>query len=175
MQFFNMLMLGGLAAVAIPIIIQILTRKNVRRISWGAWLFLDKTMKKRRRKVLLEDLLLLACRCLALALLAVLHHRDAREQTAREAQERKQRHGNADEHRMRRARQARLGRRMRAGRRKAFAFHGQRLALEPQTLLGQARRRFRCLVLAHPSPPTSADGSRPAQGAGPGACRVRRA
>ena len=71
MQFFNMLMLGGLAAVAIPIIIQILTRKNVRRISWGAWLFLDKTMKKRRRKVLLEDLLLLACRCLALALLAL--------------------------------------------------------------------------------------------------------
>ena len=46
-------MLGGLAAVAIPIIIQILTRKNVRRINWGAWLFLDKTMKKRRRKVLL--------------------------------------------------------------------------------------------------------------------------
>lgn len=71
MQFFNMLMLGGLAAVAIPIIIQILTRKNVRRINWGAWLFLDKTMKKRRRKVLLEDLLLLACRCLALALLAL--------------------------------------------------------------------------------------------------------
>ena len=71
MQFINILMLAGLAAVAIPIIIQILTRKNARRISWGAWLFLDKTMKKRKRKVLLEDILLLACRCLAVGLLAL--------------------------------------------------------------------------------------------------------
>ena len=50
-------MLFGLAAVAIPIIIQILTRKNASRIKWGAWLFLDATMKKRKRKVLLEDIL----------------------------------------------------------------------------------------------------------------------
>ena len=71
MQFISILMLFGLLAVAIPIIIQILTRKNARRIPWGAWLFLDKTMKKRKRKVLLEDILLLACRCLALALLAL--------------------------------------------------------------------------------------------------------
>ena len=71
MQFINMAMLFGLLAVAIPIIIQILTRKNARRIPWGAWLFLDKTMKKRKRKVLLEDILLLACRCLAAGLLAL--------------------------------------------------------------------------------------------------------
>ncbi|MBQ2346409.1 MAG: BatA domain-containing protein, partial [Kiritimatiellae bacterium] len=71
MQFINFAMLLGLLAVAIPIIIQILTRKNARRIPWGAWLFLDKTMKKRKRKVLLEDILLLACRCLALGLLAL--------------------------------------------------------------------------------------------------------
>ncbi|MBQ6135845.1 MAG: BatA domain-containing protein [Kiritimatiellae bacterium] len=71
MQFINMLMLAGLAAVAIPVVIQILTRKNPRRIDWGAWMFLDRTMKKRRRKVLLEDILLLACRCLALGLLAL--------------------------------------------------------------------------------------------------------
>lgn len=71
MQFISILMLFGLLAVAIPIIIQILTRKNARRTPWGAWLFLDLTMKKRKRKVLLEDILLLACRCLALALLAL--------------------------------------------------------------------------------------------------------
>jgi hypothetical protein len=71
MQFINIAMLFGLLAVAIPIIIQIITRKNARRIKWGAWLFLDLTMKKRRRKVLLEDILLLACRCLALGLLAL--------------------------------------------------------------------------------------------------------
>lgn len=71
MQFINIAMLFGLLAVAIPIIIQIITRKNARRIKWGAWLFLDLTMKKRKRKVLLEDILLLACRCLALGLLAL--------------------------------------------------------------------------------------------------------
>ena len=71
MQFINIWMLLGLLAVAIPIIIQLLNRKNVRRIPWGAWLFLDKTMKKRKKKVLLEDILLLACRCLALGLLAL--------------------------------------------------------------------------------------------------------
>ena len=71
MQFINIFMLAGLAAVAIPIIIQILNRKNTRRISWGAWIFLDKTMKKRKKKVLLEDILLMACRCLACGLLAL--------------------------------------------------------------------------------------------------------
>ncbi len=71
MQFINILMLGGLAAVAVPILIQILTRRNSRRVDWGAWMFLDRTMKKRKRKVLLEDVLLLACRCLAVGLLAL--------------------------------------------------------------------------------------------------------
>lgn len=71
MQFINIFMLAGLAAVAIPIIIQILNRKNTRRIEWGAWIFLDKTMKKRKKKVLLEDILLMACRCLACGLLAL--------------------------------------------------------------------------------------------------------
>lgn len=71
MQFLNIYMLLGLAAVAIPIVIQLLNRKNVRRTDWGAWMFLDRTMKKRKRKVLLEDILLLACRCLAAGLLAL--------------------------------------------------------------------------------------------------------
>ena len=71
MQFINMAMLFALSAVAIPIIIQLLTRKNARKIQWGAWLFLDKTMKKRKKKVLLEDILLLASRCLAVGLLAL--------------------------------------------------------------------------------------------------------
>ena len=71
MQFINILMLFGLLAIAIPIIIQILTRKNVRKLVWGAWMFLDQTVKKRKRKMLLEDILLLACRCLALGLLAL--------------------------------------------------------------------------------------------------------
>lgn len=71
MLFVNILMLFGLGAVAIPVIIQLLTRRNLRDVPWGAWLFLDKTVKKRKRKVILEDILLIACRCLALALLAL--------------------------------------------------------------------------------------------------------
>lgn len=71
MQFINIAMLFGLLAVAIPILIQIFTRRNTRRTKWGAWQFLDATVQKRKRKVLLEDILLLACRCLALGLLAL--------------------------------------------------------------------------------------------------------
>lgn len=71
MQFVNFLMISGLLAVAIPVIIQLLTRKNASIVHWGAWLFLDLTMKRRRRKVLLEDILLLACRCLIPALAAL--------------------------------------------------------------------------------------------------------
>ena len=71
MQFINFLMLFGLGAVAIPVIIQLLTRKNAAVIRWGAWMFLDLTMKRRKRRVLLEDILLLACRCLIPALAAL--------------------------------------------------------------------------------------------------------
>ncbi len=71
MQFINILMLFGLGAVAIPVIIQLLTRKNVSVVRWGAWMFLDLTMKRRKRRVLLEDILLLACRCLIPALAAL--------------------------------------------------------------------------------------------------------
>ena len=71
MQFMNILMLFGLGAVAIPVVIQLLTRKNVSVVRWGAWMFLDLTMKRRKRRVLLEDILLLACRCLIPALAAL--------------------------------------------------------------------------------------------------------
>ena len=71
MQFINLLMLFGLGAVAIPVVIHLLSRKNVSVVRWGAWMFLDLTMKRRKRRVLLEDILLLACRCLIPALAAL--------------------------------------------------------------------------------------------------------
>ena len=71
MQFMNILMLFGLGAVAIPVVIQLLSRKDVSTVRWGAWMFLDLTMKRRKRRVLLEDILLLACRCLIPALAAL--------------------------------------------------------------------------------------------------------
>ena len=71
MAFVNAIMLAGVAAVAIPIIIQLLTRRHQRTVPWGAMLFLQDAVRKRRRKVLLEDILLLVCRCLLPALAAL--------------------------------------------------------------------------------------------------------
>ena len=71
MQFINAFLLLGLLAIAVPIIIQLLSRKNQRRTPWGAMIFLLASMRKRRRKVLLEDILLLACRCLLPAFAAL--------------------------------------------------------------------------------------------------------
>ena len=71
MQFINALLLLGLLAIAVPIIIQLLSRKNHRITPWGAMIFLLAAMRKRKRKVLLEDILLLACRCLLPAFAAL--------------------------------------------------------------------------------------------------------
>ena len=71
MQFINAFLLLGLLAIAVPIIIQLLSRKNQRRTPWGAMIFLMAAMRKRKRKVLLEDILLLACRCLLPAFAAL--------------------------------------------------------------------------------------------------------
>ena len=71
MQFINAFLLLGLLAIAVPIIIQLLSRKNQRRTPWGAMIFLLAAMRKRKRKVLLEDILLLACRCLLPAFAAL--------------------------------------------------------------------------------------------------------
>ncbi len=71
MQFLNAWLLFGLLAVSIPVVIHLLNRKTARRVPWGAIQFLLDSMVSRRRRVLLEEMLLLACRCLLLALLAL--------------------------------------------------------------------------------------------------------
>lgn len=71
MQFINTFMLFGLLAVAIPVIIHILNRRNIKQVDWGAMIFLQDSLRRRRRRVLLEEMLLLACRCLIPALVAL--------------------------------------------------------------------------------------------------------
>ena len=71
MQFLHAAMLLGVLAVAIPIIIQILNRKHTSKVMWGAMIFLLDSLRKRRKRVLLEEILLLACRCLLPALAAL--------------------------------------------------------------------------------------------------------
>jgi len=70
MEFFAPWMLLGLGAIAVPVLIHLFNRKSAKRIEWGAFIFLMDSMISRRRRMLLEEILLLATRCLLLALLS---------------------------------------------------------------------------------------------------------
>ncbi len=60
---------GG--AVSIPIIIHLLNRRRFKIVEWAAMRFLLTAQKKNTRKLRIEQLLLLLCRCLVIALLAL--------------------------------------------------------------------------------------------------------
>src|SRR3954451_12767885 len=68
MYFLNAAMLAGLAAMAIPILIHLLNRRRYDVVDWGAMQFLQISETTRRR-ILIEELLLMALR---IGLLAVL-------------------------------------------------------------------------------------------------------
>ncbi len=62
----------GLAAVSVPIIIHILSRRRFRTVHWAAMRFLMESLRRNRRRLRIEELILLALRCLIiLALTAV--------------------------------------------------------------------------------------------------------
>ena len=54
---------AGAACVAIPILIHLLSRSRRKRSEWGAMRFLRLAYKKQRRKLRLEQWLLLLIRC----------------------------------------------------------------------------------------------------------------
>src|SRR3954452_16442671 len=60
---------AGLAAMSIPIIIHILNRRRFKVVDWAAMEFLLRAMRRNRRRLRFEQWLLLAVRCLVLALL----------------------------------------------------------------------------------------------------------
>jgi hypothetical protein len=68
MLFLNIAILLGLAAVSIPVLIHLFNRKSADRVDWGAMQFLRDSLVSRRRRILLEEMLLLAVRCLLIAL-----------------------------------------------------------------------------------------------------------
>jgi hypothetical protein len=70
--FVNPALLGGLGLVAVPILIHLLSRRQYRRIRWGAMRFLLEAEKENRRRRRFEQWLLVALRCLAMGLLALL-------------------------------------------------------------------------------------------------------
>src|SRR5688572_18308142 len=72
MTFLNPILAGlGLAAVSIPIIIHLLMRRRRKPVMWAAMRFLLEAYKQHRRRLRMEQLLLLAARCLLIALVAL--------------------------------------------------------------------------------------------------------
>src|SRR2546423_8928059 len=60
------------ALVSTPIIIHLINRMRFRRVKWAAMEFLLKAQKRTRRKMILEQLLLLLLRCLLVFLVGLL-------------------------------------------------------------------------------------------------------
>ncbi|MHC4607409.1 MAG: BatA domain-containing protein, partial [Planctomycetota bacterium] len=71
MQLLNPLFLLGAAAVAAPIIIHLLNRQRFKRVEWAAMRFVLEAIKRTHRRLRLEELILLALRCLAILLLVL--------------------------------------------------------------------------------------------------------
>src|SRR4051812_8823438 len=71
MAFLNPIMLFGVAAVSVPIIIHLLNRRKFQKVVWAAMRFLRLSVEQNQRRMQIEDMILLALRCLLLALLAL--------------------------------------------------------------------------------------------------------
>ena len=71
MPFFAPLMLFGLVAAAAPILLHLFRKRSARRIVWGAWQFLAESMRQKRRRLLIEEIILLVVRTAILALAAI--------------------------------------------------------------------------------------------------------
>ncbi len=65
----------GAALISAPIIIHLINRMRFRRIKWAAMEFLLKAQKRMRRKLIIEQLILLLLRCLLVFLAALLFGR----------------------------------------------------------------------------------------------------
>ncbi len=72
MGFISAALLGGTALIAVPIIIHLLSKRQQKLRDWAAMSFLLEAHAQNRRRVRLEDLLLLLLRCLIVALIALL-------------------------------------------------------------------------------------------------------
>ena len=70
MSFLNPALLAFSAAVAVPILIHLLNRRRFRTVTWAAMRFIQASVEKNRRRMEIEDLILLALRCLIVGLFA---------------------------------------------------------------------------------------------------------
>lgn len=65
------LLAAGLAGVSIPVIIHLLMRRRRKPLMWGAMRFLLEAYRRQRRRLMIEQWLLLATRCLIVLLVAL--------------------------------------------------------------------------------------------------------
>jgi hypothetical protein len=61
-------MIAGGLLISLPILIHLINRMRYKRIKWAAMEFLLKSQKRNRRRLIIEQFLLLALRCLLVAL-----------------------------------------------------------------------------------------------------------
>ena len=66
------LFIAGLIAIASPVIIHLLNRRRFKRVDWAAMDFLIEAQRLNRRRVKLEEFILLLLRCLAMGLIGLL-------------------------------------------------------------------------------------------------------
>lgn len=72
MTFLNAALLGGLAAVSIPVIIHLFHRSRFKIVPWGAMHLLEAVLRKNTRRLRMEQWLLLLLRCAVPVALALL-------------------------------------------------------------------------------------------------------
>src|SRR5438876_2117739 len=63
---------AGLALISVPIIIHLIKRMRFRRVRWAAMEFLLKSQKRNRKRLIIEQLILLALRCFLVVLAGLL-------------------------------------------------------------------------------------------------------
>jgi hypothetical protein len=68
LTFLNPAYLGALALVSIPILIHLIRKRKVRIIPWAAWEFLLESTRRNRRRLQIEQLILLLIRIAIIAL-----------------------------------------------------------------------------------------------------------
>src|SRR5579862_2276260 len=71
MSFLNPVFLGALALVGIPLLIHLIRRRKLKVVHWAAMEFLLQSQRKQKRRLRIEELILLALRMLIVALAAL--------------------------------------------------------------------------------------------------------
>ena len=71
MSFMNLALVGGAAAVAIPILVHLISKSQHREVRWGAMHLIELTLKSQQRRLRFENWLLMLLRCAIPVLLAL--------------------------------------------------------------------------------------------------------